>query len=390
MEPNTNTPPPTPTPTPAPPNPSGQPPQATVFESHDATQQPSNQPLEFGVKKRKLSKLKLPLIILAILLVLGGISSAAYYGYILPSKPENKVLTALANTASQKQVTINGKVDAQNKDTNNETQNTTFDFVLKADLNKNDMELSGTVGAYGAQFPYDIRYIEKSVYFKIGGLSSVSKFSSMLGNSPELKTYLDAIAKVNDQWYVIDRSLINQSKEASCISSIQFSLTKDDTNKLKAAYKKYPLFKVKSSSADTVDGVKVTKMELDPASDEVAASFAKELDSLSFVEEINKCVKTSNSAQADTQINQLYEDAKGTLTVYITKDELVKKIEVNAADSKTSSKTSLTFDYKSVTLEKPNGAKPIQDLLADLMGPIYSSLQSVPQTTPKLPDSVLQ
>lgn len=304
---------------------------------------------------------KLLAIIALVIVVIGGVGAAAYYGVIVPNKPQNKLVTALTNLTKQESMHIDGKIDYADKRSGG--QSFSMDFAIDSDLAKQQLGLSGDLGVKGASILYDLRYIDKNIYIKVGGLDGIS---SILGSNPQAAQYGALLSRINNKWYVVDRSLIQASPEASCSADVSWMLTDDDRDKIKAAYEKYPLFTIKGQTSADVDGVATTKMELDPGSDETAQSFGKELESLSMISKFKECAKNTgagdqfNNDQADS------EDSKGKFFVYITSDKQVKKIELSADDETLKVAISLTFDFKDVVIEKPEGALPFQEILGGL------------------------
>jgi hypothetical protein len=152
-------------------------------------------------------------------------------------------------------------------------------------------------------------------------------------------------------------------------------LNKDDVDKINAAYKKYPLFKVKSTASESVDGIATTKMELDPASDETAHQFANDLTDLSVVKKVKACLKDTgldNKVDEEVKVNK-QEETTGNIFAYVTSDKQLKKLIINTEDANTSAKVTIVFNDKAVNVTKPDGAKPIQDLLGGLLGGLYGS-----------------
>ncbi len=358
---------------PSPIQPSNNTPQPTTFSNEPNT---DSKPLNFNPPaepKKKRGKLKYFLIILIALLVIGGAASAAYFGYVLPNKPENKLLSAIANTSTQTQLIIKGKVEAETKKPN---LSYNVNYELGADLTKHNLGLSGTVGVKGLQFPFDIRYIDKDIYVKVGGLSSIGKLAPLVKDNKEVYSYVNVLSSISDQWYVIDSSLLNASPPSKCVTDLSWALTKDDSAKIQAAYKKHPLFSVSGVTTASIDGKTLTKYDLKPASDAEATAFANELNSLSIAENINKCMNNSgsNSTSGDQEINNVISKTTSENFYVYVSDNLVKRIELSSTDNNGSYSFSGNFDYSAPTIEKPTGAKPVQDLMCQVLGPLYCNL----------------
>lgn len=333
----------------------------------DPAPPPPASPMSKPFKKHRF-KLSAILLVFGGLLLLGGGTAGAYFGYYLPNKPENKLAKAIAKTASLKQDTSKGSIDITSKD----GTAVAIDYALAADVDANKYSLSGTVGVNGAQFPYDLRYIEKNIYLKVGGLKSLSTLP--VGQSyPGLSEMLEAFSSINDQWYVIDRSFLSQGGGGlSCATDLSFALDQADMKKLEAAYKKYPIYKITKTSKATVDGTATTKYDLQPASGVQAEKFFGELKELSLVKKLRACmalVESDSSAIGDVEVTpELQEATTGTVAVYISGDNKLKKVEMSLTQAGNTIKLTQTTSYTTPTIDKPEGAKPFQDIWADIVG----------------------
>ena len=328
---------------------------------------PSAEPAK-DVNAAKPSKRKLlaPIaLVVGAIVVLGGGSAAAYYGFKASSSPENKILSALGDFASQKEMTTEGIIDYSPV-----KAGTGISVTYKAATNmtKNNMSVAGTVGVKGTQFPYEVRYLDKNVYMKVGGLSGLSNVIPA-GNAAMYGPYVDVLKQVNDQWYVIDGSMLQSlGGSTSCITDISFVLTDNDIDKIKNAYQKHPLFTVKSSSEETVDGEKTTKYVLDPTTKTEANAFASDISEVSVLKKIKEC----GSGKAEDTVKDAVADVdkgqENTLAIFVSDDKKLKKIELYAKDDTAAVKMTAVFKNGPVAITKPENAKPIQDLLGRFTG----------------------
>lgn len=315
----------------------------------------------FASKKARLFGLVIPLVLL-----IGGGGAYGYYAYVyMPNQPDNIVFAALADLATRKEMTVDTKTDYTPK---NGGQAVSLDMKLQANTANSQLAASGTLGVSGAQFPYDVRYVEKNLYLKVGGLDGIG---SLVGE--EASAYSQVLNAINDQWYVVDRSLWDSMGEGvGCITDVPFVFTDDDMAMIKSAYLKHPLFKVTSSSSETVDGTATTKYMVDPTTDEEASAFAAELNDLSIVKKIKDCLPDESEQGFDEEITDFKDEAdtalSGTLAIYVTDDKQVKKIELTSEDDEASMTMSGVFGYDSVNVVAPTGAKPAQELIMTLYG----------------------
>lgn len=328
---------------------------------------PETQPAPTKASKKKLGLIA---VIIAVILLLAGAGAAAYYGVVVPNKPENKLAAAFGNLARQGEATISGSIEFEAKKSTGSVKGAAIDYVAKMSDDKKVFSIAGDVGVSGAKFPYDLRYIDNDIYFRVSGLSSLADLFAR-NSGAEVKAYSQLLSNIDDQWYVIDRSFMQQAgPAANCIADLAFTpLTDEDVNKIEEAYKKYPLFTIKNTSSEELDGVSVTKYELEPADDEAARKFAGELSSVSLVEKARDCLKEGGFDE--NELKDLEDESTtgsdaGTFYAYITDDKQVKKLELKVDDEATKADVSMNFDYKGVEVSKPDGAKPIQELLGDL------------------------
>ncbi len=313
--------------------------------------------------KKRNKKLTIMLAAVGALLLIGGGSAAAYFGYVVPNRPDNVVMAALANLAEQDKHSINSKFDMTPAQEGG--MGVALDVKSQFDLSNNQSQIETSFGMGGTKFSFDIRTVEKEIYLKAGNLDGISELVNAF--DPSIGTM---VSEVNDQWYVVDRSFwSSMGEETSCVTDLSFALNDNDIKLLKAAYEKHPLFKVKESSKETVDNVKTTKFILDPTSDQEAKAFAGELNDLSVVKNVKNCLEKTDAKQLlDEEIEALSENentsAENTTTaLYVTGDKKVKKLELTGKDDQGSYKLALVFDQGEVNITKPEGAKPIQDLL---------------------------
>lgn len=326
-------------------------------------------------KSKKPTLVSIAIVLLAVILC-AEVAAAAYLKVYLPNTPENKLLASFTNLATQPSMTISGTADSVAKEANRPQESVAVNYKLGVDLHNSNFALSGTFGMSGVQIPFESRYLDKDLYLKVGGLDFVKKLiPPELSADPKLGPYFDSLKELNDQWYVVDRSFMSNAG-ASCIADLSLALNDDDGEKIHAAYEKYPLFKIKNTSDQTIDNVDVTKYELEPSDDKTAENFVNELSDISAAKKIRDCIKDTgaqdtiadNFGDKENSKDDNDDEATGTFFAYVTKDKQLKQVELEAKDKDSTTKLVAKFDYAPVTIEKPESAKPIQELLGDLFG----------------------
>jgi hypothetical protein len=225
------------------------------------------------------------------------------------------------------------------------------------------------LGVSGAQFPYDVRYINKEFYMKVGGLDGLGPLLSRFG--PEAEEYATVIERLNDTWYVVDRSASNAfGTDSSCSTDFSINLNENDLKTISRAYKNHPLFTIVSTSKEVVNGTNTTKFIVDPTSDAEAEAFLDEISSISYISNAKKCLgEDAEESFGDEEIVPNTDSlTEGNIAFYVTEDKQIKKLELSGEDDTSKFSMSGLFDYRPVTVSVPEGAKPIQELLFNLYG----------------------
>ncbi len=201
---------------------------------------PSPQVPMYGPKKSNKKKLLLGIVI-GLIILIGG-SAGAYFGTILPNKPENIWKTALENTADGYDRLV-------------EYSNTKKD--IKGIKAKGSLKFEGTAAGDGkieaqtyegnGKYNFDIgfagsRYVleglttvpegakSPDMYFRIKGIKGLGTF---LQDSPFAETgpFLDSL---DGQWIFVDHTLFDQLASAASQQSTP-TLSRDDINTIAKA-----------------------------------------------------------------------------------------------------------------------------------------------------------
>jgi hypothetical protein len=196
-------------------------------------------------KKRAFKPSKKLALIAAIPVLLVGAGAAAYFGYVVPNKPENLWKTALVNTgkgydkaasyAESSKLGKGLKLDSTFK----------FDFgdtKIDGSFNgtsdeKSNGNFKGSVSASGMKLDAEVRTVASSgsnpdLYFKVNGLQGLGQFVGAYlgtGASEEMKQLDTAINSVNNQWYFVDHTLLDQATEKDS-SNTSSALSKKDVS----------------------------------------------------------------------------------------------------------------------------------------------------------------
>ncbi len=327
-------------------------------------------------------KLKIALIALAGVFVLGGGSAAAYFGVMLPNKPENVLKAAFKNTASQKNVTA--KITAEGKADSVAYKST---ITTKSNRDKKTLGLDASVTVSGFTFTGEARYVDKSAYVKVGDLSNITDIiSSAAGLSSDsadqqyATMITDLSKKVANQWYEVDSTLLKQAN-ADCVLESDISINDSDYKLLADAYEKNPFVAIDSSTSDSVDGKSATKFQL-TIDEKKANSYGSDLEKTSLFKKVSECDKSADSSGSGATLDKdvtnelsdsLSGDGKSSFTLWVNKKtKTIARVafQTDPKDEKSSGMSATidaTFDYSPVIIEKPADSKPITTLISEVM-----------------------
>lgn len=315
-------------------------------------------------QKRRLS-LKSPLIIavLGVLVLLGG-SAAAYFGYVIPNKPENVLAKAVSNTLSQTQLTTDGTVD-----TSSDGIAAHIEYTAAANETSHALDLKLNATISGIKIPLELMSINKNLYFKVGDLSSLEGLLSQFAgvNNTDYKSLEDKINKaITDQWIEVDSTLIKEAK-LDCLANYPAAFSQSDIHALQKSYNGSQFVTITSHAADKVNGVATTKYQLSISDDNLAKL---NLNGTGYFKTLNDCLKKADPSSS-LSLSSLKDGDKTPLTLWV--DKANKRIVKYATESTAKDKAkgvdgslSGTITYGQVTITQPANAKPVLNLLNDL------------------------
>lgn len=365
-----------PTVTPANPEPS---PNAFVGPAPISTVNPAaptilsqNSSVNTSNKKKKLT-LFAALAAGIVVLIVG--SAAAYFGVVVPNKPENLLKTAFSNTASQRKVKFDGRFTYENteKDAPVKAVNVAFNGQSDADLNAFQSEFK--VAASGATVSLELRGIDKSIFFKVGDLGSIKGLAQAA--APAYAAAVDSVNKsVANQWIQVDETLLKQAS-AGCALDASFALTDKDIELLQKRYTDVPFADVKSHSDDKVNNRSAIKYEIE-LDDDKAAEYSKGLSELSIVKKMKEC---NPDQDTDSDLESLGDSDITPITIWVDKGnkQIVKiagkSTKQDEEKDKFKADYELTMQYGQAAITKPEGAKPFIEVFGGLSQLLGGMLQ---------------
>ncbi len=316
-------------------------------------------------------KLKAALLTLVGLVVIGGGSAAAYFGIVVPNKPENVLKTAVFNSFDQQN--ISAKVLAEGKSGGAGFK---ADMTMKANVADKSSAMDAKFTVSGLTFSGEARMVGGSAFMKVGDLSNVTSLIEAF--SPDYATQIKAVTdKVSDQWFEIDSTIL-KTAGADCVLNTETKLSEADLKILSDKYTENPFVTIKNTSNEDISGKAAIKYDLS-INNKKAAQFLTSLEQTSLFKKLDSCAKQSEttSLTGDQDISNTVntdgiKDTDNTeLTVWVDKStKQFSKVayEASAEMKKNGNdlKIEATMDYAPVKIDKPEGSMPITDLIAEL------------------------
>lgn len=182
----------------------------------------------------KKSKWFLPAILAGVLILGGG---AAAYVTVFQKSPEKLWKTALNNTADGLDSYLTNSMNNEQKGFVSEgsfslSSPIAIDGDFKGSWYETNGTMSASVGAAGARVTSELRTVaadnstNPDIYVKVDGLEGVDELISSFtgGESSELTS---SLASINDQWFFIDHTLLDQYTASSATADTP-TMTKED------------------------------------------------------------------------------------------------------------------------------------------------------------------
>lgn len=296
--------------------------------------------------KRKL--FALPVLLGLILLVVGGGGAAAYFGYVVPNKPENVWAAALDRTGKGFEKLgeyAEGQKDAKSADATGSYKFQMDELVvdgtlsMKADAKNSETKINA--GAAGGRV--DLTLITAAsetsknpdIYVKASGLKDLGK---ILGQGAT--DYDTIFNEINDQWYVLDHTMLD-SLEAAATGGTGEA----DTS---GAYTKEELIQVNTAITEVVREYVLTK-NTDKSVLRVAEFVGKEKlgDRQSFHYKV-----ALNKANTKAFVAALKDKLQSTRFKTMLTDETVKNINESIDKIKDSETVDVWVDAETKLLRK--------------------------------------
>lgn len=334
-------------------------------------------------KKRRLPKAVL--LVAALVVVLGGAASAAYFGYVVPNKPENVLKTAFENTLAQRNISSVTSFETSPTSSSGGLA-VKVDAKTASNLDSKAADVNLNLTMTGINLPVELRLVDQNLYIKAGDLSTISSLVETF--APGAGSAVKSLAgSLSNKWIEVDSTLLKQAG-ATCVLDSAWTVNKTDVTLLENMYQTNQFITIKSHVSDSVNGKAAEKYEL-AMNDNKFASYAKNLSQLSALKDMQKC-GGSKYKQPDT--SSLADGDTTPITVWV--DSSTKRIVKLSTHSTSQDNTkshfqgtlTSTLSYDPVTVAAPTGAEPALQVITDL----EKKLSADPQLQSLLGGSSLQ
>lgn len=325
------------------------------------------QPEQSNAKQKKKS-LKLPLIILAAVIILGAGSAAAYFGVIVPNQPQNVLQAALINSVKENYISYNGSLSSSTNSSSGSSSAISglagkLDFNGQEDTVHKSADVNLALTISGVSVNAELRYLNQNVYIKFGDLSNLVTLAN--GIDPTIGTQAQAVSSMlSNKWIEIDSTLLNQAG-VNCYLNQNVSLSNNEIKQVGMLYQKNQFLTIKSSKSTVLNGQPSEMFNL-VVNDDKAANFLNGTNQLPSVQQYNKCGKSTSNTST------VHSDHKTIpLSLWVDKNSrTVSKISINYLDKSGGTNQNLNvnsnFSYKPVNIQAPSNAEPALNVLAQL------------------------
>ncbi len=343
-----------------------------------------SQMVSSNAKKPRSGKLKALLIVLAGVTLLGGGSAAAYFGVVVPNKPENRIAAGVQKMLESDEWTATSTAEVSGTDSIGSVK---AESVSQYDRAGKAMATKSTVTVLGIKVPFEVRYVDKSIFMKVDDLTAVKNL--LKASAPELGQIVESNEqKVVKQWVEID-STVYKPLDFDCLMFTK--PTGEETASMIDTFSGKGIATIKTSGSETVGGKEMRKYVLD-VDEKKLDSVGADLENLTYVKKLAACVKTSGGAADTSQIGdqekKITDELQGAtldMTLWLDGSNNISQFEMITTDKASKLELKTEMNYNPVNIDKPVGARSIVELIADLGSSLDGVLgQSVERYLPGL------
>lgn len=315
-------------------------------------------------KKKRLMTM-ITIAIMGVALLVGG-TAAAYYLAVVPNKPENVLKAALQNTAKQSQTNFESKLSFKSTE---DGAAGTVEAKGGIDSQARAFQTTAEVTMSGVTIPAEVRFVDKTFYIKFGDLSSVANIAEIANNSPLATVVRKATGVLSNQWIEVDETVLARAK-ADCYLDISWKASDDDLQKLMAHYDTKQFATIKSTTDEQVNGKDAVKYDL-AIDDNKLSEYLKDMPEVSLLQQFKKC-NSNKELFDDKALKNLADDDTSPLQIWVEKDsKLITKVATQTTvmdqeKDNVQGNFETTLTYGAVKVEKPEGSKPVLEVMTTL------------------------
>lgn len=341
--------------------------------------------LPIAPQSKQRSKWFLPIIIAAILVVLGGSGTLAYKLWY--QNPQKVIGDSLLHAIEAKTMTY--KAMAERKGSFGAV-NVTVAGASKDNANSADATV--TIAMSGKTYTLKGSVVvdgKSDIYLKVANVDSfLADFKAQLPVSTQ-GLVSDFIKKINDQWIVISNDSVKSFSDAyakmqKCTQATFDKIQSDAaySSELVDLYKKHPFLKV-TKELGSKDGSLGYRVKGDTVAGRAFGEGLKNTKAYKMLHDCDDSFAIDTSESSSTTSTTTTEIWVSRWTHEITK--------VTASDSDTEGTTSLTFEpifNKDVKVTAPKDAKSVDELMNDIRQLESSILEASMETQPTQTNSL--
>lgn len=335
--------------------------------------------------KKWYQKLKMPglaMEIIAAVILISGLSAAAYFGYVVPNKPSNVVKAAIGNVLDPKTpqtYTVNAEVDTNNSSTGK----VVVGVIGGMDKDGNTrVDISTEFSAFKISGSIIARVSDKELYIKVDQLPSllnlVAGGQSSSGLQQLANTFGDkwlrlSVSDIQDAGFIDSATAVKANKCVDAYASYITASKNDMEKQFGKVYSEQNFATITKVGQDTISGQKMTKFKVaidQPKLKSFAENLGKQFEG-STKDLATKCGFADTSSIADKA-----STSSGTGSVQIgdiymwvnSKKQMGKLTATVTGQDSTKVTLSLIAEDKQVDTAKPTNVLTIKELnLTQLM-----------------------
>jgi hypothetical protein len=300
----------------------------------------------------------------------GLVGAIAIYLSLAAPLSATQLLSALSNFTTDKPTYVTGTIQSRYQGSAY-IKSTTTSYSINITPQTGNFRLSGTTSISGLRggaqpFNYDLRNINRQLYFKISGLKNIQK---IIPKGTPLSAYFTprypVLAQNDNQWLTLPPSSGGQIKKGQYQCTAQpIRIGPNDAQNIKMGFLRNPSLGIKDVKSSSIGSQGTTLFTIVPTNSSALNKLANQITSLSVIRSWQNCINnyfTTNWTNSSTR-SVINDTTK--IYIYVTKQHRIIRIEIISSSRKSSSQIVANFGYgKPATISPVRGAKDATKLL---------------------------